>query len=147
VYRRQNITPWLQLRRPQDLAPDLGRARVIERGIEHDVADPVNCLPSYPFCFEEADRIRGRGKKNVCKMIRNYPVDLLWHSPIKRAQPRFDMRYRHLKLCRGQSARERGIGVAIHEHAIRPLLLKDHSRAASISPVCLPWEAEPIPRL
>jgi len=57
-------------------------------------------------------------------MVGEYPVDLLWHSPVEAAQSRLHVGHRDVQLGRGQRAGERAVGVAVDHDQVGLLLEK-----------------------
>ena len=57
-------------------------------------------------------------------MIGQHTVDFLGHAAIVRTQPRFDMGHRYLQLGCGQRPGQRGVGIAVDQDPVRPLIQK-----------------------
>jgi hypothetical protein len=55
-------------------------------------------------------------------VIRDNPVDLLWHPPVEASKTGFDVSHWNRKFRGCQRAGECGVRVSIDEHVIRPLL-------------------------
>jgi hypothetical protein len=79
------------------------------------------------FLHEIRMRTRGRDEHHVAYDIDEAPVHFFRPraAHVAGAQARFDVRDRHLPVKRGERASRRGGRVAMHEHAIRPLLRDD----------------------
>ena len=64
----------------------------------------------------------GGAKQDVADPIRQDAVDLFGHLHIEAAQTRFYVRYRNVQFDRCQCPSQGGIGIAVHQYAIGPLL-------------------------
>src|SRR3954447_3985258 len=92
----------------------------------------------------------GGAQQQSAQMIDQHAVDLFRHSAIERAQARLEMRHRHMQLGRRQSAGQRRVGIAWHQHDVRVLgeyrLLNAGQHAAGHLPVAATVDVEIDPR-
>ena len=58
-------------------------------------------------------------------MVGDNTVYLFRHASIVGTQPSFDVRDRKIQLCRSQGPSKGRVGIAIHQHPIRPFLKQD----------------------
>ena len=70
-----------------------------------------------------AGDVRGREEPRR-EVIRHHPVDLFRHGAIEAAQSGLDVGDRNVQLGGGQGAGKGGVGVAVDQDGIRPLLLQ-----------------------
>ena len=90
------------------------------RRIVHHVADVVDALDD-AFAAQIVDCGAGRAQQQRAQMVAQYPVDLLRHGAVERAQPGLEMGDRHLQLGRGEGAGKRRVGIARHQHDVGAL--------------------------
>ena len=95
--------------------------------VVHHVADVVDAGGD-PLAGEIGDRGLGRAQQERAQMIGQHAVDLFRHAAVERAQAGFEMGDRDVQLRRRQRAGEGRVGVARHQHQIRPLVEDQRAR-------------------
>src|SRR5438128_5329007 len=73
----------------------------------------ISCIPLSGLCW---------AKQTIGKMIRDYPIDLFRHCPVKAPQSCFNMCDWYMELCRSQCPGQRRVSIAVDYNPIWPLL-------------------------
>ncbi len=87
------------------------RQQVLQ-GIDHDVADEADPALGDPLAAEVGHGALLAREQQLGQVIDEHPVGFFRHRAIEAAQPRLDMRHRHLPRRRRERAGEAEIGVA-----------------------------------
>ncbi len=58
-------------------------------------------------------------------MIGNDAITLLGHLPVEGPEPRFEVRHGQAMLGSRERPAERRVGIAVHQHPVGPLIVKD----------------------
>ena len=98
----------------------LSAAELRER-FRHDVADDVHTCRDALTLEMTRGGLAGT-EQQIRQVIGEDAVDLLGHRSVEGTEPGLDVGYRDFQLRRRQRAGECRIGVAVDQHAVRPLL-------------------------
>ncbi len=140
-HRVASLEPQPRLYRRRVEAIEVGQQRV-DHGVAHeDHATAADALT------REVLLALGRGHvERVAEDVGDPPVDLLGHGVVERAQPGFHVRDGDPQLGAGQGRRQRGVDVAVDDHALGRLLAEDllqgHQQRRGLGPVCAGAHAE-----
>ena len=96
-----------------------------EQGIDHHVPDEMHPRRIDPFLAQVLVAVSRRREEQVREPVGEYPVDLLGHGPVARAEPGFDVRDRDAHLRGHQGDGKGTVHVAGHHHHVGPLARED----------------------
>src|SRR5438874_5477868 len=103
-------------------------------GVIHHIPDLMDPWSRHSLVHEIGDGpIRG-GEQQIAHVIRDDPVDLLWHSSIERAQPRLDVRHGKVQLGGRERTSEGRVRVAIDQYPLRALAQQHRFEAGQHGP-------------
>jgi hypothetical protein len=94
------------------------RGLAAHRDVDHHVADERH-RPEHRLGTQVCHRRARRAQQQIAEVVGEHAVELLRHAVVERAHAGLDVNDRHARLGRRQAARERRVGVAVHEHGVR----------------------------
>ena len=96
-----------------------GRRQRGHERVYHHIANELHPLGRYTLALKILDRITRWGKKDVCHVIGNNPVEFFWHGTVATPQPGFHVTNRYTCFGSDQCGGHGRIDVSVNEHDVR----------------------------